>query len=351
MAKSDRNGDTELRRELKLFGLSEKEVDAYLAILARGEVTTRTVSQDTDITQRAVYNIAERLESRGFVRVKDHASPTTIRAISPREAIGALSERLEAITPALERQFNETEPQSPEIQIVKSRETAIKRFKNAISRAEEELIVLVPEYVLDELEPSLRDAVDRGVFVLLSLGGLDASDADADRFDGVASIVRHWNEELPFLYTADNRFAMVGDSGMLAGTHADGTAVEVEQSNLTGTVQGLHLGTYWPASKTLYVAEPDPLPTRFSCFRHAVFQATLHMRNGVELRADIETESGGHLSGSVSQIRQGLLEPVTNEFTLETNFRLETGDGEVSVGGRGSFIEDQIGATVTLYEA
>lgn len=349
MTRSSGQDEADLREELSVFGLSDTEIETYLALLSRGEATTRTVAEDADVTQRAVYGIAERLERRGLVRVKDHASPTTISALPPGEAMENLSRRLESITPSLEERFDDTTDQAPEIQMIKSRETALKRLRTAISEAETEAFVAVPAHVYPEIESELRDAADRGVFTFLLLGEIDKSDDDDTRdFDGVADIVRYWDASLPFLYTVDDESAMIGDPHVLAMPHNNKEAVTVSQEHLTGSVLGMYLSAYWPASKIRYVTDPDPLPASYDWFREAVFHAFLHRQEGTDLWADIETESGEEFSGMVSDVRQAFVEPASNDYTLETSLYLETDDGEVGFGGPGAFIEDYRAETVAL---
>mgnify|MGYP000058943573 CR=1 FL=1 len=348
MGATDEYDDARLREELRVFGLSDTEIDTYLALLECGEASTSTVAEMTDVTQRAVYNIAERLEGRGLVRVNDHASPTTIRALAPDEAIQNLSERLDSIQPSLEARYNETTPQAAEIQMVKSRETALKRLREAIRAAEHELLVAVPEEVYPKIESELRDASERDVLVFLLLGAVDEIEGDGSAFAGVADAVRYWEESLPLVYTVDDRSAMIGDSALVTGSHTDHQAVTVSQSDLSGSILGMYFSAYWPASTELYVGERDPLPKTYDWFRQATLHATLHEQAGVALYADIETEDGYSISGPVIEVRQAFVEPTTNDFTLENSVLVETDDGVVSVGGRGSFMEDYQATSVTL---
>lgn len=348
MDADDRFDDSTLRDELETFGLTGTEIDTFLSVLSKGEATTSEISDDADVTQRAVYNIAERLEDRGLVRVNDHASPTTVRALPPDEAIENLTRRLEAVTPALEERFNETEPESPEIRMVKSRSTALKRIRRMISEADHEATVAIPDHVYSDVEPELRAALDRGVLVLLLIGNLDQPEEVVDRATSTAHLVCYWNESLPFLCTVDGRSAMIGDARLLRGSHANHTASFVSEPHLGGSVLGLFLSAYWPAATELYATDPAPLPATFDWFRMASLNATLHQRSGTELFAEVETGEGVTVSGTVAEVRQALVEPSTNSYTLENRLLLETGDGAVSVGGPGAFIEDYEAETITL---
>ena len=348
MTMSSKKNEETLREELGAFGLSETEINTYLALLSHGEATTNTVSQDADVTQRAVYGIAERLENRGLVRVNDHASPTTIRALPPEEAMANLSERLELITPLLQERFNETQPRTPRVKMMKTRETVLKHIRSAISQAEHEVVLAIPEQIYPEVRSELRAAVSRNVLVLLLLGDIEDFEGDANRFAGSADVVHFWSESVPVLYTVDDRLAMIGSAEVVSGTHNDEDAVEVSQSRLTGTVLSTYLGTYWPASTESYVTDPYPLPRTFDWFRQAALHAALHHSNGTDLWAEVETSTGRAISGPVSRIRQALVEPATNDFSVETSLTIQTDKGEVRIGGPDSFIEEYEARSITL---
>lgn len=93
MSRNGEPNDGMLREELGEFGFSDKEIDVYLTLLSQGEATTGTISDGANVTQQAVYTITDRLEDRGLVRVNDHASPKTIRAIPPEESMATLTSR------------------------------------------------------------------------------------------------------------------------------------------------------------------------------------------------------------------------------------------------------------------
>jgi HTH-type transcriptional regulator, sugar sensing transcriptional regulator len=353
MTQSASHTDAALRANLAEFGFSTKEIDVYLTLLVHGEATTNTLSQEADVTQQAVYSITDRLEKRGVVRVNNHASPKTISAVSPERSMTNLSSRIDAMIPALEDRFTEEKPQTPELKIVHSRETAINRLKTAISQVEQEAFVAIPEYVYPKIETELRAAVDRDALVLLLVQGIDDGAEAAGRFSGAANVVRTWSERSTFIYVVDNstanQTAFIGDADLLSGPHATGDGVAVSQAHLTSAILGLYYSAYWPVAAESVVTEPDPLPKTFEWFRQAIFQAALHDQCGTELRADVATTDGVTVSGRITGIRQSFIEPTTSTFPLENSLALETDDGTVSVGGPGAFLEEHAGASVTLY--
>ncbi|MCU4718537.1 TrmB family transcriptional regulator [Halapricum hydrolyticum] len=341
--------DSEIREELQLIGLSDKEIDTYLSLLSHGESTTGTIAEHADVTQRAVYNIAERLEERGLVEVKDYASPTVITPIPPGEAIGELSDRIDAIIPQLESQFTGTASQTPTVQMVETRETAIRHFKKAIRDAECSALVSLPSQLLEELEPELRNASERGVLILLLLGNGDPQ--RPTEFSEVADIVRIWDEQVPFLYATDDHSAMVGPAELLSSPHSEEHTVTVTETHLAGAISGMFLSAYWPAGREVYVTEPAPLPASYDCFRQAVLQARRHLQNGSALEATVVTVDNGTYEGKVTAVHQGLTTPRTNDYPLETSILVETDSGLLSFGGSGAFIEDYQAKSVILRPA
>ncbi|QLH81631.1 TrmB family transcriptional regulator [Halosimplex pelagicum] len=340
--------DAALREQLRVFGLSDNEINTYFALLELGEATTSAVADEAGVTQRSVYNIVERLEGRGLVRVNDHVSPTTIRALPPREAMADISERIDAMTPALEERFTETRPRTSEIEMAKSRRKALKNLREDIESAESEVLVSVPADVVPEIEDELRAARERGALVLLLVGEVENIDAAAERYAGLATVVRCWGDEMAFAYAVDDERAMIGSPEVFDGAYFEEGVVWVSEWGLTGAVIATFLGAYWPFPWEVHVADPVELPATFEWFRTATFTAVRHRRMGTDLRAAVETESGERVVGRVNDVRQALVDPATNQFTLENGFVLDTDEGTVSVGASGGYLEDYRGTSVRL---
>ncbi|MEA1994458.1 MAG: helix-turn-helix domain-containing protein, partial [Euryarchaeota archaeon] len=71
---------------LKEFGLGEYEAKSYLALLERGKVSARIVSEVTRIPYTKIYQVLQNLERYGFV-VSISGKPRKHVATSPKEAI------------------------------------------------------------------------------------------------------------------------------------------------------------------------------------------------------------------------------------------------------------------------
>lgn len=347
--------DSTLRDHLEEFGLSEKEVDTYFACLERGEAKTSTIAEDSGVSQRYVYNIVENLADRGLVRVHDHVVPTKIEAVSPESAVESLVDQLKTIETGLAERFNKQETETATFELIKSRQTAIKRIRSVLHEAEEEAFVAIPSDVLSDIESALTAARDRGTMVLLLVGNVDEPDNGeaATRYAGLASVVRQWQRDIPFAVTVDAEAGIVGEAALITARHGDERGVALTQQQIVGSVFGSFFANYWPRGTEVFCAECDDLPRTFHLHRPAVLQAELHDRAGSPVVATVEgtrLDSGEAVtvSGEVVGVRQGMVEPFSNSFIVENGFVIDTGSDELSVGGHGAFVEDVQADEVTL---
>ncbi|GAA0231576.1 TrmB family transcriptional regulator [Haladaptatus pallidirubidus] len=346
--------DRTLSDLLRQFGLSEKEVDTYLAILEQGEAKASTIADDAGVSKRYVYSTSEKLAERGFVDVNDHVVPTMIRANPPEQVIGTLSDRIETMRPALDERFSATTSDPDQFEVIKSRVTVIKRIENCLAEANEEITLSIPYEHLPEVANELGAAVERGVLVLLVVSGVNPDDIDESEFEGIASAARAWREPMPTTLTVDQRFGLVAPTEMIVRSNSDKQSITFAQEQLVPVLVGSFLGNYWPMANEVYAIAPAELPRTFHDFRHAVLHATLHRRGNYPVRARVHARQvGGEngpvtIEGTIAAVRQGLVEPASNAFPVETALVLETEDGEVSIGGSGSFIEDFEAEDVTL---
>lgn len=338
--------DRTLSDLLRRFGLSEKEVDTYLSLLAHGEAKASTVADAAGVSKRYVYSVSESLAERGFVEVNDHVVPTTVRANPPDEVIDRLRSDVDAIRPGLEERFSRTERETEQFEVIKSRVTVIKRIRSLLADADSEVALSVTGKHLPEIREALTAAVDRGVLVLLIVSGDDAPDDVEGDLDGVANVVRAWGEAMPTLLTVDSATGVVAPPALLRRSGTDRQAIRFAQEQLAPVIVGSFLGNYWPAATEVATAAPTVLPTEYTNFRHTVFQVTLRLRDGEAPRATVggrwtAADEPVEISGRVVESKQGMVEPTTNEFPVEHSLVVESDDGErVSVGGRGAFVED-----------
>lgn len=351
MSQPDQMDERTLRDRLRGFGLSEKEVDMYLAVLDAGEATTSTIAENSGVSQRYVYNVAEQLKERGLVEVYDHAVPKTIQATPPDEAVDTLVGQLREVTPALRDRYTASETETATFKVIKSRQTVLKHVRELLATATEEAFLALPVSAVERVESALIEAIDRGVVVMVLATGPGDLTVDVE---AATTVVRHWEQPTPFVVTADGASGLIGERSLFTGRHANGEqAVSLTQSQIIGSLFGSFFGSFWPMGEEVYVTEACQLPRQFSMMRPVVVHATLHHRAGTPVRvvADVQATTNGTtktIEGMLTGTRQGLLEPTTNSFPVENSLVVETDEGEVSLGGEGAFVEDYRAVATTL---
>jgi hypothetical protein len=86
---------------------------------------------------------------------------------------------LQEMRPALESRFSRAAPRPKSFEVVKSRVTVLTRIAELVGRAEVEVTLAIPHRLVDEVAAELRDAVDRGVLVVLIATDVGPSAAGA----------------------------------------------------------------------------------------------------------------------------------------------------------------------------
>ncbi|WP_135305648.1 TrmB family transcriptional regulator sugar-binding domain-containing protein [Haloarcula amylovorans] len=359
--------DVRLRARLQQFGLSAKQAAVYLKLVERGRAKPATIASETDVSKSYVYQICETLEEEGLVRVNDEQSPTTILARSPNEALSERMDRLEETMTELEHRYDRPALDMESLESIRARETFFRRARDVIAAAESEIYLALPLEAVEELSKDLREAVDRGVMVLLTIGAEPHEVSEGD-LEGVATAARYWIRGMTVYLSSDLGRGIIGPASVLRWSHGEGEAIVVSNLSIAATIESAYLGTIWPAAEELFLQRPPPLPRTYDSIRPAVYDATLHRRRGrtvqveaiahparkqLELEAlgEVPPESQRRITGTITHTQQNLVEPSNTDFAMECGFRVETDEGTVSVGGLGASLEDYEAEKITLSEA
>lgn len=352
-----------IRETLTAFGLSAKEVDAYLAVLGRGAATTRAVSEAAGVSQSYVYEIATALAERGLVTVDESATPTKLRARPPEEAVDALSMHLSGFEEAVEDVYSEPPETEPSFEVIHSAQTVQRRLGHQIEQADHEVFAIVPATSFPAIEHALADAVDRGVYVYCLLFGSTADDRldEIDDPGEYAHVVRTWDGRPPFFVVRDAIGGVLASCDILDGRHGDDYAIAFTQRQVAAGFYGNYVSNVWPMAEQRFVAEPPPLPASFDHFRSGVTAAATHSTAGHDLVADLDVvdiktgERGQFRSAAIRDVRQNLVAPPTNAFPVENALVVETDEGLASVGGKasdlGPYYEEYSARHLTLKRA
>ncbi|MFB6161950.1 MAG: TrmB family transcriptional regulator sugar-binding domain-containing protein [Halococcoides sp.] len=353
--------ETIIRQHLTTFGLSEKEIDAYLAVLRSGTKTTGDLADSAEVSTGYIYDVVQTLSDRKLVTIDESTSPTTVRARPPEEVSAEFTARIDELEDAIDEAFaGGDEPAG--FEIVRSRSTVRRRARSAIETAEGEVFIVIPATEFEKLRDALTAAVDRGVFVYLMLvpPGVSSTIDDLDAPGTIARVLRTWSAKPPVTVIADETRGVIGPYAVLSGRHGDESALSFTMPSIAGGFLGNIMSNVWPMGDTEFVSDPDPLPSTYQFFRTSVSNAALHDMDGRDLSADLtvlDVESGDreqHTDVPIVEIRQSLIGDPTTAFPTENSFVVEV-DGErhavgSSSGGFEPFFETYAAIEVTLQE-
>lgn len=337
--------DGELVERLQRLGLSETEASVYLAAVEHGRAEPSTLASAAGVSASYVYQICDRLEREELVSVDDHRSPTVVRARPPSDVLRRRVGRLDDAVSEMEDRYERPADSVDSLEVVRSRSTIYGRLRERIESADAEVFLTLPSSAVPEVADALRRAVDRGVLVLLAVGGsLDA--ALPEGREGVATVVRSWVRGMPAYLCVDQERGVIVPSSVLGWEHGESEAIGFRNRSVAVAVEGAFLGTVWPASTEVLVRRPSPLPREYDVVHRAVYDGTLHLRAGRRVRVEADVRPVGTdaelrtVSGTLADTRQSLVEPTTGGFAMENGLYLDADDDRISVGDRGSFLED-----------
>lgn len=333
-----------LDRRLQDFGFSDKEAAVYRSLLQLGEAKPSEIASAANVSTRYVYAVGERLESRGFVTVNDHVTPTVMRALPPDEVIEGLQNELSDLESALRSEYDETERAEMRVEVIKTTMTLRRRLRTQIDRASEWISLCIPTVALADIGAELREARNRGVLVMLALG---RSTGTPD-VEGMADLVRITPEHSVAMASVDNRCGIVATADMLERSNTLDRAILCADHRLGQLIHAGFMGTVWMVADEHYVRDPSALPETYSRLQPAIIDATLHQRQGTSIGARVEGVSRNtgdrvELTGPVVDIRQSLVAPPNGRIPTEATLVVDSNDGRVPVGTSG-FSENGINA-------
>lgn len=128
---------------LKDLGLTEKEILIYLSLNKNSELTALNLSKETNIDRTSIYDILEKMVSKGLVSSIQKNSSTFFKTITPEDLLNYYTEKinsLEKIIPELNSMKNfKSEPIKNELFVGKNGLKTV--LKDLINNAKEYRVI------------------------------------------------------------------------------------------------------------------------------------------------------------------------------------------------------------------
>ncbi|MFC7215551.1 HTH-type sugar sensing transcriptional regulator TrmB [Saliphagus sp. GCM10025334] len=319
------------------FNLGEYEIDAYLTVLAHGQLTASEIADRTDIPQPRVYDTVRSLSDRGLVELRE-SRPMKIVAIDPGNAFDDVQDALEEMIDELEARYTAPARETEAVSLVKSRSTILRYLEEIIEQAEYELALSLTPDLLIRFEDQLRAATSADVSVdLIVTPAVEAPLPAEFDYEAVATTARaRRGITTPVIAVADGNYSMYATQDALRDDQ-DRYGVIFNRSALGFLVSGFFGTVLWTTAEQILGenSEGRPYPRKYASIRRCVKDL---IEDGGEFYATIEgrdVERGG------SRVVRGQVVDVSFEMSEEVaSLTLETDDGSVSVGGRVAALED-----------
>lgn len=334
--------DKDLRTALKRLGLSEKEVAAYLVTIDHDEIKVGDLASEADISVRHAYEVAKQLEHRGLIIVNDYITPTMLQPIPPSEAISQLKNNLSTIESKLNTRFEE-HSSTTKAEIFKTKSALLKRIRENISEANDEILLSIPAKAVPEIADNLRDALNRGVFILLLVTNTETTVSGVGT---VASVMRLCQKDFPAILSVDRDDGFFSSPDMFRHTNSSKQGVCLRHEQFIPILISAFLGNFWNAGHEAYINRPRTLPQEYTTFCHAILDSSCNLRQNTKIHAEIKGRfvSGSSeietIEGQVVDTEQSIIDPTSSSQAIKNTLFLKTNGDVVSVGGPGAFLED-----------
>ncbi|MFD1525248.1 HTH-type sugar sensing transcriptional regulator TrmB [Halolamina salina] len=335
-----------LERVGETFDFGEYEIEAYLAVLEHGRLTATEIAERTDIPQPRVYDTVRSLADHGFVELQE-SRPMQVLAIEPEEAFGGVRSSLDELVSGLEQRYTAPARDAEAVTLIKSPHTIERYLGDVIESAEFELLLSLTPDLLAEFEDELREKREAGVTIeLLVSPAAEVPDPEEYDYTDVATTARsRRGVTTPVAAVGDGQFSLYATREAVSrGEERYG--VVFNRSELGFLVSGFVSTVLWASGETLATTPDRSLPRRYASLRRCVEE--VEALDG-PLRATVEGRDV--LGGEPRDVAGEVVDTTRNDEESIASLTLDTGDGEVRVGGRVAALEDVEAHEITIERA
>lgn len=280
----------EILDRLQDLGLTEYQSRGYLAAVNLGTSRPRKLAETADIPQPRIYDVISDLEEFGFVEVQERSGGKEVVAPPPSgvlelfrdRQVQELTETVETVAADLEALHDREERFEDFVTMVGTWESALRHMRRVIDSAEWWLTLAVSLETYDTLVEHVRDAVDRGVTVLIAVHrNGTGSVAEAEFLDSLEVRTRPLADTMVL---ADRRYGVFSSRS----PHRDDESYIVTQdTNLVFLFQN-YFHNFWTGSET--IQSDGEFPRRYL----DPWRAIIDVRDELDAGADLYASVSGY---------------------------------------------------------
>jgi len=337
--------------EIKMFGITEKEAEVYLAILSLGTTTVSNIMKKVNIHQPRLYSILNRLYEKGFIEIED-GKPKLYKAVDPvkkmEDIISELAKRKSSVERILRSMNMDTLCSTvPTVWTTKGSKNIIYNSKNIINSSNNDLILSVETERLKSLLEALTEAYNRNVNIFILLYPLDVKNTLLEKVKKIAAV-----SLVPAGYysvISDSKRCIYSQRTAVAG---DGTLGEyafiINDPTLTDLISD-DLASRWLRAIVSDDRQmfPGRFPKTYTNHVFALFEIERLLKGG---KKPIVSVKGRYVkNGEVFNQSGPVTDVVIKLDKLIYYFTMKTDGREISVGGPDALLEDVAAREITVH--
>ncbi|ASJ03394.1 TrmB family transcriptional regulator [Thermococcus profundus] len=321
-----------LAQALSEIGFTKYETLTYWTLLVYGPSTAKEVSSKSGVPYNRVYDTISSLRKRGFV-TEVEGNPKVYAAYSPRIAFLRFKKELEEIMEQFERALREVKPEEERPAIWRSRDfkEALEMFRESLSSARNEVVVVIPSEFFDCIRDDLVATFERGVTVSIYTDRVP----DLSMFSGKGNLfLRRFYKLNHIVGMVDGREVITVQN--VAFNSKNPPAFKSTYPEIIFSQYSLIIEIFKESELEAEVLN-NPSDIRFFAMFHAADFVRRHLQES-QITAVVQ---GRHLKTGKYETLQGLVVGYTLSLKeAVNNIHIETEGGVVKVGGMFAVVED-----------
>ena len=166
---------------LREMGLNAYEIDAYVVLLERGQMTAMEISREASVPYSKIYEVLNSLKQKSWVKSSE-SRPFKYYPVPPSEAMASTKLRFEdkyqswesAVSEELQPLYEKRElVERPDMLILRGQQAVLTRLEEVFNKATKEIMIAAPEFaraIIASADP-LMSRLKKTVSVKLMVAG------------------------------------------------------------------------------------------------------------------------------------------------------------------------------------